>query len=56
MRRIMDTVFALAKRSTALVLLYQSEFVLLRAEGGVMSVPSRFRDWWTDEGIEDLIP
>src|SRR5262245_45301818 len=54
-RRMMRTVLAFAEDSPALLLLYQSEDVLLRAEAGRRRVPAAARDWWSREGIADLI-
>jgi len=54
-RRMMATVLAFAEKSPALLLLYQSEDILLRTESGHRHVPPEAREWWSSEGIADLI-
>ncbi len=54
-RRMMATVFAFCDDSPDVLLLYQSETVLLQASAGRRYVPPAARDWWRGEDVSDLI-
>ncbi|MCG3134336.1 MAG: hypothetical protein HMLKMBBP_01641 [Planctomycetes bacterium] len=54
-RPMVATVIAFAERSAALLLLYQSEEVLLCARGGVLHIPPSALDWWQGEDALDMV-
>jgi hypothetical protein len=54
-RLMLATVFAFSDDSSALLLLYNGEDVLLRAMNGNRHVPTAALDWWEGEGVSDLV-